>query len=66
MRQAGHVARMGEEIAHRFCVGQTWSRPLRRLQHRRRIILKWILKKWYGRAWAGFNWLEIGRSGGIL
>jgi hypothetical protein len=43
---AGHVARMGNKRdAYRVLVGRPGGkRPLGRLRHDRKIILKWILK----------------------
>jgi hypothetical protein len=41
------------------------SRPLGRLRHNGRIILKLIFKKLDGEAWTRLFWLRIGTGGGL-
>jgi hypothetical protein len=31
-----------------------------------RIIVKWVLTKRNTRVWIGFNWIRIGKSGGLF
>jgi hypothetical protein len=52
---------------YRILVGKREEkRPLGIPRHKRRIILKWILKKEDGGTWTGFMWIRIGTSEGLL
>jgi len=69
MREAGHVARMGEGGGvYRVLVGKPegkndWEDPGADW----RMILRWIFRKWdWWGVWTGSSWLRIGTGGGHL
>jgi hypothetical protein len=59
---------MGERRGvYRFLVGKTeGKRPIARLMHRWRIILRLIFRKLDVGVWNGSSWLRIGTVGGHL
>jgi hypothetical protein len=65
MREAGHVARVGEG---RGVYRVLWEN-LRERDHwgdpsvDGRIILRWIFRRWDGGVWAGLSWLRINTGG---
>jgi len=64
MREAGHVADMGESRGvYSVLLGKPRERDhLRDPSVNGRIILRWIFRKWDVGVWTGSSWLRIETS----